>query len=333
MPIIRTERARVLWAAESSFGSMAAAPYARFGLHDTIDAPDPEFAYEPYFGVFSPRDRSTILRGQASFRGSIPDIRVQTGLTTFMRNHVLGPVPGYDELVNPFTLYIGYIDTGGSVQLGRYFVGGKVNRASVGAAEGQELRLGVDEMLFLRMYTTRDGGNDPYSANNPASDPGASSTGRYMFAHGTVTMAGVTYDRVRRFSLSVDNQIEPRYYVQRDAATAMLHPNDLIEGRRVWRVEVDVDIVDPGDLELWDFLVNQGAAGAGDAGMTRGGQVTLNFLPTGSIGGTLAITCGGTPSITTPSGVLVSAPHSLPAPPAGVVTVTATFDINTVSVV
>lgn len=335
MPTIRTERAQVLWAAESTFGSIAPAPYARFGIHDTVESPDPEFAWEPHFGVFSGRDRATIMRGQATLRGSIPDIRVQTGLTAFMRDHVLRPVAGYDELVDPFTLYIGYIDTSGNVQLGRYFVGGKVNRASVSAAEGQELRLGVDEMLFLRMYTTRDGGNDPYSASNPATDPGFSSTGRFMFAHGTVTIAGITYSTVRRFNLSVDNQIEPRYYIQRDATTAILHPNDLIEGRRVWRLEVDVDIVNPAasqDLELWDFLVNQGAAVAGDQGMTRGGQITLQFQPTGAIGGSLTLTCGGSPSVSQPSGVLASAPHSLPAPPAGVVTVTGSFDIDRVTI-
>ncbi|KKL13828.1 hypothetical protein LCGC14_2521840, partial [marine sediment metagenome] len=164
MPTIRTERALVLWAAESTFGSIAAAPYARFGIHDTVESPDPEFGWEPFFGVFSGRDRATILRGQATLRGSIPDIRLQSGLTTFLFNHVLRPVAGYDELVDPFTLYIGYRDTGGSIQLGRYFLGGKVNRATVQAAEGQELRLSVDEILFLNMQSTRDGGNDVYNA-------------------------------------------------------------------------------------------------------------------------------------------------------------------------
>ncbi|KKL27960.1 hypothetical protein LCGC14_2379930 [marine sediment metagenome] len=334
MPTIRTERAEVLWAAESTFGTIASAPYARFGIHDIIEAPDPEFGWEPFYGVFSGRDRATILRGPTTLRGSIPDIRLQSGLTTFLINHVLRPVAGNDELVDPFTLYVTYRDTGGSVQLGRYFLGGKVNRATVQAAEGQELRLSVDEMLFLSMQTTR-ANNDTFDAANPASDPGASATGRYLFASGTVTIAGVTFDRVRRFSLSIDNQLEPRHYIQRDATTGLLHPNDLIEGRRVWRLEIDVDIVNPasgGDLELWDFLINQGASGQGDQGATLGGQVTLAFNQAGSGAGssTLTLTCGSTPSTTQPAGVLTSAPHSIPAPPAGVVTVTASFDIDQV---
>lgn len=333
MPVIRTERARVLWAAESTFGSISSGTYRRFGLHDTIETPDPEFAWEPYFGVFSGRDRATILRGQAALRGSIPDIRLQSGLTTFLQNHVIRPVAGYDELVDPFTLYVAFIDTGGSLQLQRYYTGGKVNRASLSAAEGQELRLSVDEMLFRRMYHSRSG-NDGYVSRAAPTDPGIGSAGgRFMFAHGTVTMDSITFDRVRRFNLSVDNQIEPRYYIQRDATTGILNPNDLIEGRRVWRVEVDVDIVNPaagGDLELWDFLINQGAAGSGATLRTAGGQITLTFAAVGGLGGAMTLTCGGSPSVTQPSGVPVSAPHSIPAPPAGIVTVTASFDVDRV---
>ena len=336
MVTIRTERAEILWAAESTFGQIASAPYARFGIHDIIEAPDPEFGWEPFFGVFSGRDRATILRGPVTLRGSIPDIRLQSGLTTFLINHVLRPVAGNDELVDPFTLYVAYRDTGGSLQLERYFLGGKVNRATVQAAEGQELRLSVDEMLFLSMQTTR-ANNDTFDAASPAADPGASATGRYLFASGTVTIAGVTFDRVRRFSLSVDNQLEPRHYIQRDGTTGLLHPNDLIEGRRVWRLEIDVDIVNPasgGDLELWDFLINQGASGQGNQGATLGGQVVLAFNQAGSGAGssTLTLTCGSTPSTTQPAGVLASAPHSIPAPPAGVVTVTASFDVDTVTI-
>ncbi|KKL88149.1 hypothetical protein LCGC14_1927560, partial [marine sediment metagenome] len=290
-----------------------------------------------FFGVFSGRDRATILRGQTTLRGSIPDIRLQSGLTTFMVNHVLRPVAGTDELVDPFTLYIAYRDTGGSVQLGRYFLGGKVNRATVQAAEGQELRLSVDEMLFLSMQTTRNSGNDTFSASNPAADPGASATGRYLFASGDVTIAGISFPRVRRFALSIDNQLEPRHYVQRDGSTGLLHANDLVEGRRMWRLEVDVDIVNPasgGDLELWDFLINQGASGAGDQGATLGGQVVLTFNQAGSGAGssTLTLTCGSTPSTTTPAGVLTAAPHSIPAPPAGIVPVTASFDIDQITI-
>ncbi len=336
MAFIRTERARVLWAAESTFGSISNGTYRRFGLHDTIEAPDPEFAWEPYFGVFSTRDRATIMRGQASLRGSIPDIRLQSGLTTFVSTHVLRPAAGgANENLAPFTLYVAYLDTGGNLQLQRYYTGGKINRASISANEGQELRLNIDEMLFRKMYHSRSG-NDGYVSRSAPSVPTiATAGGRYMFAHGSVSIAGVTFDRVRRFNLSVDNQIEPRYYIQRDSTTGILYPNDLIEGRRVWRVEVDVDIINPaagGDLELWDFLINQGAAGSGATLRTSGGLIILTFAAVGGLGGSLQFVCGGSPSTLQPSGVLASAPHSIPAPPAGLVTVTASFDVDTVTV-
>ena len=334
MAIIRTERARVMWATESVYGSISNGTYRRFGLHDTIEAPDPEFAWEPYFGVFSTRDRATIMRGQASLRGSIPDIRLQSGLTTFLSHHVLRPAAGgSSEMLNPFTLYVAYLDNAGNKQLQRYYTGGKVNRASISANEGQELRLSVDEMLFRKMYHSRSGNDGYVSRSAPAVPSAGSAGGRFMFAHGNVTIDNVTFDRVRRFNLSVDNQIEPRYYITRDATTGVLYPNDLIEGRRVWRCEIDVDIVNPaagGDLELWDFLINQGAAGSGATLRTSGGRITLVFAAVGGLGGAMTLTLGSSPSVTQPSGVLLSAPHSIPAPPAGLVTVTASFDVDTV---
>jgi hypothetical protein len=351
MAVIRTERAEVLWAAETTFGSQAGGPYKRFGIHDTIDAPDAEFGWEPFYGVFSGRDRKTILRGPVSFRGSVPDVRILAsgGSIDFMTTHVIGTAEA-PSLVSPFSLYVSYRDTDNSKQLQRYWTGGKVNRASISAVEGQELRMSVDEMLFLRELNFR-GGNDPggTSPSDNATDPGASTAGRFMFAQGSVQLGSICFARVRRISFTMDNQIESHYYVQRDGTTGLLHPNDLIEGRRVWNADIDLDIVDPsslsapatcpggttpGDLELWDFLINQGASGAGNSSASQGAQIILKFNQAGFGEGSsvLTITLGGTPTIASPSSVLRSAPHSIPAPPTGTVTTTGSFDVNEVTI-
>jgi len=330
MPTIRTERARVLWGPEAVFGMQSSGPYRRFGIHDTINAPDPEYAWEPFFGVFSPRSRATILRGRVTYRGSIPDIRLQSDNLSFIKDgFILGDKN--TTLLRPFTLFIDYADTTGSRHLKRYYLGGKVNRFSLAANEGQELRLNIEEMLFLRLVDLR-AGNDPggQGFGDPAADPGPTAAGRFMFAHGKVTLFGLEFPRVRRFVLSGDHQIEPRYYILRDNTTMRLNPNDLIEGKRVYRLEVDMDIVDPQELELWDFFANQGASGP--ASPTVGGICKLEFNQTGSGEGVaqLTIQAGVNPSAVKPASVIVSAPHNIPAPPAGVVTVTATFDVDDV---
>lgn len=340
MSIIRTERAEVLWAPETTFGVPSGGPWARFDIHDTFVAPDPEFGYEPFFGVFSGRDRATILRGRATLRGSIPDIRLQgtlgsrpTGID-FVRDHVIGPTPGYDELVKPFSVYTRYRDTSGASALERTWAGGKINRASLRAAEGQELRLNIDEMMFLQAYNNR-GSNDGNTGFVAGSDPGPSPVGRLMFAQGKVTIHGVEFKRIRSFNLTVDNMVEPRYYIARAAnVQGMLHPRDLIEGRRAWKLEISMDVVDldPDDLALWDFFINQGSAGAGNQTPTLGTKVVLEFNQMGSGEGTglYTFTLGGDPSTIQPAGVITSAMHGIPAPPTGVVPVTAMFDIDRV---
>jgi hypothetical protein len=214
------------------------------------------------------------------------------------------------------------------------WAGGKINRASLQAAEGQELRLNIDEMQFLQAYNNRSD-NDGNTGFVAGSDPGPTAAGRLMFAQGKVTIHGLEFKRIRSFNLTVDNMVEPRYYIARATnIQGQLHPRDLIEGRRAWRLEISMDVVDPADLWVWDFLTNQGALGAGNATQTTGTQIVLEFNQAGSGegNGLFTFTFGGTPSAVQPAGVPTSAQHGIPAPPTGVVPVQAIFDIDRVSV-
>lgn len=187
MPLIRTERTVVLWAKESIFGQVSGGPYKRFGIHDTAVLPDPEFAWEPFYGVFSGRDRATILRGRSTHRGSIPDIRLMADNLDFVKEILLKPLsPAFDETTVPFTVMAVYHSTDGTQQLLRNFVGGKVNRATLFANEGQELRLSIEEMLFLQTLNARGGDAETGvgAIADPGVDPnvGASAAGRFLFA-------------------------------------------------------------------------------------------------------------------------------------------------------
>lgn len=45
--IVRTERSLCMWQTESTFGSMIT-PTRRFGIHDTVVSPDPEYRWTPF---------------------------------------------------------------------------------------------------------------------------------------------------------------------------------------------------------------------------------------------------------------------------------------------
>jgi hypothetical protein len=349
--IIRTERASVLWAKESTFGSLPVSGWKRFGIHEVVNVADPEYEWYPYFGIFSTRGRQTILRGRQSFRGAVPDIRMQGGNAGILEM-ILGKKVGDDYQDDfrgvtipfpSFTMAVGLRDTDGYFPLIRDYLGGRVNRATIFANEGEELRIGLDEILFKDMIHTSTAlayplsGHAKYSASaTVGTDPGPSAAGRFMFSSAEIQILGLTVAHVRRFSLTVDNQIEAKYYLARaDSADGAQHPKDLVPGKQVYRLETELDLSDPNiDRNVWEFLLDQGATTW--PGPTLGGQIYMQFNTmgdTGSTGQVFTIICStGGFSTTHPGSVLLSAPAHIPAPPTGLVPQMATWDVSDVTI-
>lgn len=347
--IIRTERSSVLWGTETLFG-VPVTPVRRFGIHDTIVAPDDEPKWVPFFGVGSQsRDRDTILRGPHDLRGSIPDIRLQgfddmthlLGLV-FGRRSVSGSVTqilegdfpgiGFDGRIPSMTMQIGLRDTANAAPLVRNYLGGKINRATLSASEGEELRLSIEEMMFLEQRHNRSGVFGYDAAVTAATDPGINDAGRFVFSGATITFAGVPMVRLRRFSISIDNQLEYRYYLKPTGGAAKLQlPNDIVEGKRVYKLDAEVDIGDPStDIVFFEFLRAEGAAST--SSKTSGFQMVFTFTQQPSEGGhALVIVAGVTATTNHPGIVITSAKHNIPAPPAGLVPVTLSCDVNNLS--
>jgi len=343
MAIIRTERASVLWAEESAFGSLPGSGWKRFGIHEAVNVADPEYEWAPFFGIFSTRGRQTILRGRESFRGTVPDIRLQ-GNNTWIMKMILGRRSGNDYVDDyrqvsipfpSFTMAVGLKDSDGNWALIRDYLGGRVNRATLFANEGEDLRLSLDELLFKDMIHNISG-KGKYSASATAgSDPGPISTGRFMFSAAEININGVVFAHIRRFSLTIDNQLETKYYLSRaDSADGSQHPKDLVPGKQVYRLETELDMADPViDRDIWEFLVNQGASTW--PGNTLGAQISIYFTSISETGGSyrFEIHCSATGvSATHPGAVLLSAPAHIPAPPTGLVPQMATWDVGDVTV-
>jgi len=358
--IIRTERSQALWGVENVFGLMST-PVRRFGIHDTLVAPDPDISWTPFFGVGSQnRNRDTILRGKHSLIGSIPDIRLQGNADlSFLLAHIWGTRTiinstawivesgnsilgaNYDGRIPSMTMQVAYHDTGNGTPLIRNFVGGKINRATLAASEGEELRLSLEEMMFLSERHNRVGvfGYDP--SVFLATDPGLSDAGRFTFVNANIGYGGMTLARCRKWSISVDNQLEYRYYIKTTSAAGAAFepsyntdrlqlPNDIVEGKRTFKLEMEVDLGDPTtDIAFFEFLRMEG--GASTLTKNLGLSMSCNFSLQPSEGNFVMTIIGSLgQSSVHPGSVITSAKHSIPAPPAGLIPVTLSVDVDSI---
>ncbi len=345
MAIFRTENSLVLWGQETAFGTRAA-PNRRFGLHEAVTAPDPTQDWYPFYGVASPRSRLTILRGKWDLRGSLPDIKVQRGgtlgeLLAICIGNLSGSVvsegiSATDERLNSLTMQIAQRDTDGDYSLIREYYGGKVNRATLSAVEGEEMRLSLEEVIFKDTAHNLGVGIAKGSAAVAlGTDPGPNAGGRFIFAGATMTIFGTVVCRIKRFALSIDNMLEPKYYLCKadgDPTNQTQIPNDIIEGKRAYSLEIELDVADAAtDLELYKFLLNEGASGPSAA--TLGGIINAQFDVTpGEGGGFMTIECGLATSATQPAVVVTGGKINIPAPPAGLFPSTWTLNVDRVRI-
>lgn len=140
----------------------------------------------------------------------------------------------------------------------RRYHGGKIGSMSLSAEEGGLLTCSWDGVNFLGMNHNQklstDHAASPANVNVPfytlmhsidndnvtlpTSEP-------YYFSQGQVTLFGSVVARVRSFSLSINNNEEPRYYLKR---TMGRHrgPSEILEQRREYTCSVSLAVPDAG---------------------------------------------------------------------------------------
>ena len=72
-----------------------------------------------------------------------------------------------------------------------------------------------------------------YTSSYPQSDP-------YYFSQGEITLHGVVVAKIRDFSISVNNNVEPRYYIEKRGDIRRRGPSQLHEGRREYSMTCTV---------------------------------------------------------------------------------------------
>lgn len=183
----------------------------------------------------------------------------------------------------------------------RRFVGGVVNRASISAEEGGLLRMSFDEVPFMDLvhnqteHSSLAAGAMPKSSSALLAPPGIGNaipsggvgvlgtpayptTEPYYFSQGSLSLFGITFARVRRFSLSIQNGVTPRYYIS-DLGSSTRGPADMQEGRREYRLSATIALPDSvlntaTTRTLWKELILEGNYGSG----MNGFQMQMTFI-------------------------------------------------------
>ena len=78
-----------------------------------------------------------------------------------------------------------------------------------------------------------DGSASTYITGYPRTDP-------YYFTQGEITLHGVVVARIRDFSISINNNIESRYYIEKRGDMRRRGPSQLHEGRREYTMSCTV---------------------------------------------------------------------------------------------
>ena len=169
-------------------------------------------------------------------------------------------------------------DADGNIELMRRFLGGKVNRATYVATEGEQLRMSFDELVFID-WAHNQSGEPKYNSDIADITPSYPTTEPYLFSYGALSLAGTSFARIRAFRLEVTNNAEAKYYVNYVAGISQL-PTEYREGRREYRLSCTVDIE---DASLYKDLIRQGTYSAIYKGFqtllvfTRGSNDTITF--------------------------------------------------------
>lgn len=238
------------------------------------------------------------------------------------------------------------------------YLGGKVNRATLSAKQGEKLMLALDEVMFRDLLHDS---NLPSTsvAKYAAIGSGATGTKRptathpteepLEFSEGTIALfeLGNTFARIRDFSLIINNNLTEERYISTVAvagATKITQiPYELIEGNREITLELTAVME---TREYWEHLMREGQNDALSA--KTGFDIMLTFQansagteflyiqapaqasPTlvDSIDGSTALSAAGTNM----GCVFTAAPHEIPEGSEPLIAVRMSLNLPTIAI-
>ena len=209
----------------------------------------------------------------------------------------------------------------------RRYVGGKVNRATLKAEEGEMLRMSWDDVTFLDMVHNQvtssvltitpksssallppagiGGAWSSSGVDGVYTNPAFPTTEPYYFSQGSLTFFGVVLARIRRFEISIENNIDPRYYIRSLGSERI--PFELQEQRRAYRMTATIAtedslVANSTVRTLFKELMSEGNYTAGFTGLAismvfrRGtNDIIVITIPPGTAGTIPASETAGVP--------------------------------------
>ena len=280
--LYRGERWKLSYGIESDYGEApteSTTAVHSFGVFDDATLADPEFDFQPFwFQNTNNRSYSMAYKGRAKCSGSIPDIVLLNGYPIFLPiandiDHAqVGSTAYYTHTItdtvnlSPFRVAATYLDnssTAGAAGLTRWFVGGKVNRATYKCEEGGLLTMSLDDLAFKMPYYKDNTSAEItpwYNEYAVEQVPVLASTEPYYFskANFSINLAKdttviETIKSIRNFSLEVSNNLDPKYYMTTSDEKV---PYQIYEGRRDYKLGMMVDLVDYDSTSTDSFNKN-----------------------------------------------------------------------------
>jgi hypothetical protein len=268
-----------------------------FGIVTRADLPDPVIDFVPFWSLTTTgasRGWNVMYRGKARMEGGVGDFLVLDGHAMHLavgNQARSGTASPYTHTVSEaltltsICVQAEYIDAAGAASIIRRWFGGKVGSCTWSASEGDFLKMSLGNMTFVNMIHNQSAAttNPPfYTAGlvtGIAVGTAFSSPQPYLFSYGSLTFAGTEFARVRSFRLSVNNALEPKYYITTGAQAgtgglAQQMPYEYREGKRRYDMSMVVDIEDG---QLYKDLLWQGMSNTATASGYRGFQTTLVF--------------------------------------------------------
>jgi len=174
----------------------------------------------------------------------------------------------------------------------RRYYGGLIGGASLSADEGGMLSMSWDGVNFQGMVHNQKlgdagavGGTVPfysYMHSIDADNVVFPTTEPYYFSEGSVTIFGQEVARVRSFNLTIANNEEPRYYIQRRYGRQR-GPTEIREQRREYSLALSLALPDTTaaltatTTRLFNELLWEGDYGAGSGAGMEGFNIVLRF--------------------------------------------------------
>ena len=293
--IIRGERFKLAFAPETQYGTdPGTATYTNFfGVVQSATLPDPLLDVTPIYalGTASNRNWFVAYRGRISIGGSIPDIWLLDGRMLYLGLGDTVVTTGSSPYVHTIyettslptiSIHATHLDSEGSVALMRRWHGGKVNRMTIEASEGDFLKASIDDIQFTG-HTNNQQGESYFSANVADISPTYPSTEPYLFCGGSLVLNGQEFARMRNFRIQVNNSLEAKYYITSSQNECQRLPYEFREGKREYTMSCNIDVA---DSTLFKELIRMGTYNS----VYRGFQVIITFRRGGSASDQIVMT-------------------------------------------